>query len=129
MDFLIRIAAHLETIHTGEIDYDGDGNNREEVSAEIETMSETLLAAIRLYAAIVEGTEPIVYDGETRPYFFTESGEDYKTWTPRLYRAAYNYHYVMKNKGGYAHHAPYLMQLLYDSLESFGGRTFGMTRP
>ena len=44
-------------------------------------------------------------------------------------RAAFNYHYVAKNTGGYAHHPQYLIQLMYDSLDDLGSDTRFITRP
>ena len=40
----------------------------------------------------------------------------YNAWTPRLLKAAYNYQFVTKEPGAYAHNAPYALQILYDSL-------------
>ena len=42
----------------------------------------------------------------------------FKAWTPRLLKAAYNYQAVMKDPAGYVHNPTYLLQLLHDSLES-----------
>lgn len=39
-------------------------------------------------------------------------------WTPRLLKAAYNYQVAKKDPGGYVHNPTYLLQLLYDSLDS-----------
>jgi len=67
----------------------------------------------------------IVYDGG----FLNQTGENYRTWTPDLLKAAYNYHYVIKDPGSYSHNPRYIMQLLYDSIDDLGGSTRGMTRP
>ena len=53
----------------------------------------------------------------------------YTTWTPRLLRAAYNYQYVTKDPGAYAHNPYYIIQVLQDSLESLGGDVSSMMRP
>lgn len=54
-------------------------------------------------------------------------------WTPRLLMAVYNYQYVMKDPGGFAHNGQYIVQLLYDSLNSLRSRVSvdmaGMARP
>jgi hypothetical protein len=122
------------------VDYDSDGDVEEGIYYEIQTLQETLYAAIQAYADDVVGT-PIVYDSHTYPYFFTdtngdgEAGEDevnygnqYATWTPRLLRAAYNYQFSMKDPGGYAHGGKYIIQLLYDSTEDLGGDVTGLHR-
>ncbi len=84
------------------------------------------------YAKAVAKT-PIVYDSHQYPYFFTNKnasgksdaseakyGNKYKTWTPRLLRATYNYQYVAKDPGDYAHNPAYTVQLLHDSLADLG---------
>ncbi len=113
--------ADLREIRTSEVDYDGDGDVSEPVRDEIKTLHEALYAAIQDYATEVLG-EPIVYKDDF-PYFFHDVGGDeltyadrYATWTPRLMRAAYNYHYVHEDAGVYVHNARYVLQLLYDSI-------------
>jgi len=112
------------------IDYDGDGDAEEGLAMEIETMYEALYAAIRAYAADTIGT-PIVYDGARYPYWMTEDGSAYPSWTPTLLRAAYNYQFVSKDPGAFAHNGEYVLQVLYDSLLDVGGpqAVEGMTRP
>ncbi len=122
-------------------DYDGDGDTTEGVAGEIQTYSDKLYAAIQDYAANVAGT-PIVYDAARYPYFFADTdgngevnGEEsgFTAWTPRLLRAAYNYQYVQKDPGAFAHNAKYVIQFLYDNLASLGQQVTvdmtGMVRP
>lgn len=118
----------LAEIRVSNTDYDGDGNTEESLAGEIDTLRERLLLAIRLYARTTEGLDDIVFK-DTRPYFFDPSGESYATWTPRLLRAAYNYHYATKGIGSYAHNAPYTIQLLSDSLDDLGAGIFPIRRP
>jgi hypothetical protein len=120
--------ARMRAIRTSAADYDGDGDTQEGISGEIRTLQERLLLAMQQYAVVAEDVDPIVYKRNERPYFFKESGDDYTTWTPRLLRAAYNYHFVEKSWGHFAHNPTYTIQLLYDSLDSFE-TTYGMTRP
>jgi hypothetical protein len=110
-------------------DYDGDGDTTEGIAGEIETMMETLYAAIQDYGTGTEGVSAVEYDAHSYPYYFDDAGERYATWTPALLRAAYNYQYAQKDPGAFAHNPKYLMQALYDSIEGVGGDVSGMTRP
>lgn len=125
--------SEIETIRqpSGEaVDFDGDGDVEEGLALEITTMHEALYAAIQTYAADTIGT-PIVYDGAHYPYWMTEGGESYPSWTPTLLRAAYNYQYVAKDPGAFAHNGEYVLQVLYDSLQDVGGpqAVEGLARP
>ena len=124
----VKTRQDLANIRVTNIDFDGDGDVMEGMSGEIETLREGLLKRIQLYAAITEGTEKIFYE-DRNPYFFDEAGEGYSTWTPRLLRVAYNYHYTTKEPGGYAHNPFYHIQLLYDSMNDVGPATVSQTRP
>jgi hypothetical protein len=128
---------------TGEaIDYDGDGNTEEGIALEIETMHDDLLIAIYDYSQNTVNA-PIVF-GLSYPYWFNDTNgnqvldEDeaavpnrFASWTPKLLRAAYNYQYVEKDPGAFAHNPDYIMQALYDSLQDIGGQAAvnGMIRP
>ncbi|MCY0096673.1 polyheme membrane-associated cytochrome C [Hoeflea ulvae] len=126
-------------------DIDGDGDAKEGISAEISTLHEKLGEAILLYAADVSGA-PVVYDSHAYPYFFNDLNGDgasspdeaifpnrYQSWTPRLLRAAYNYQFLAKDPGAYAHNPRYAIQLAYDSLEDLSSKApvdmTGMVRP
>jgi hypothetical protein len=109
-------------------DFDGDGDTAEGLAGEVETLHEALYAALQAYATDVIGT-PIEYNAHAYPYWFTTDGERYGTWTPRLLQAAYNYQYVAKDPGSFAHNGKYVIQVLFDSLADVGGDTTGMVRP
>ena len=122
-------------------DYDGDGDDEEGLALEEETMLEALYAGIQAYAADTVGA-PILYDGNSYPYFFADTngnGEldadeadranSYKNWTPRLLRAAYNFQWAHKDPGSFVHNGAYVIQALYDSLEDIGIDVSAMTRP
>ena len=118
--------ADLREIRESEVDYDGDGAVDEPILSEVTAFHEGLLTAIQAYAEEIIG-EPIIYDGDTFPYFFNDPdggevtfADRYTSWTPRLVRAAYNYHYVHEDPGAYTHNAGYVLQLLYDSAEDLG---------
>ena len=119
-------AADMPNIRVTNVDYDGDGDVAEGIAAEVEGVHELLYRFIQLSA--LQGGAQISYE-DRRPYFFDDAGEEFKNWTPRLMLAAFNYHYVAKNAGGYAHHPRYLIQLMYDSLEDLGSDTRFITRP
>ena len=104
-------------------------------------MRDDLYVAMQAYATESVGTG-VVYDSHSHPYFFIDtngngevdadevnSGNRYNTWTPRLLRAAYNYQYVQKDPGAFTHNAPYILQVLYDSIEDIGGDVSAMMRP
>ncbi|MFN2168237.1 MAG: polyheme membrane-associated cytochrome C, partial [Anaerolineae bacterium] len=103
--------------------------------------ADKLYAAMQDYAANVVGTA-IVYDPNSYPYFFSDDngngevdGEEgsYAAWTPRLLKAAYNYQYVQKDPGAFAHNGKYVIQFLYDNLNSLAQVVdvdmAGMVRP
>lgn len=122
------------------IDYDGDGDTTEGLAGEIATMEEALLVEIQSYAATTAGV-PIVYDAHAYPYFFIDANADgvkdegdteryAGTWTPRMLFGAYNYQYVQKDPGAFAHNGKYILQVLFDSLENLNpSAVSGMTRP
>jgi hypothetical protein len=125
------------------VDYDGNGDLEEPLAAEVESLHAALLAGIQTYAADVIGT-PIVYAPANYPYWYidangngtleeeelTEEG-GYATWTPTLLRAAYNYQYVAKDPGAFAHNGDYILQVLYDSIAAISGEeaVASFTRP
>jgi hypothetical protein len=142
-----KIAARsdLAAIRHKAPDYDGDGDVKEGVAAEIAGLQQALLAAIAAYGR-EQAKAPIVYDGHAYPYFFNDRGNDgkagpgeaiypnrYQSWTPRLLRAAYNYQFALKDPGAYTHNPAYVAQLLQDSLADLGSKVTvdmkGMVRP
>lgn len=111
-------------------DYDGDGDVEEGVYYELDGLRTMLLGAIQAYGSEVAGSA-IAYSADAYPYFFIDTnangevdGEEgafpnaYKAWTPRLQKAAYNYQMSVKDPGAFAHGGKYIVQLLYDSIES-----------
>jgi hypothetical protein len=126
------IRAHPED--KDRVDYDGDGDMDEPIRAEIETFHSDLLALIQAYATDTLNA-PIVYAPNNYPYWYGDlngngefdvadelnSDNRFASWTPNLLRAAYNYQYVAKDPGAFAHNPDYVLQFLYDSLEAMGG--------
>jgi hypothetical protein len=141
----IESAEDISGINMSFTDFDGDGDSEEGMAGEIAGLHAALLTAIQGYAADIAGT-PITYESLTYPYFFIDTNANgladgdeatypnrYASWTPRLLKAAYNYQYAAKDPGAYAHNGKYIVQALYDSLESLGQETAvdmeGMVRP
>ncbi|MBA4399693.1 MAG: hypothetical protein C0396_07490 [Anaerolinea sp.] len=100
---------------------------------------EKLLVEVQTYAKSKAGTA-IAYSSSAYPYFFIDANADgvkdegdtekYATWTPRLLFSAYNYQYAVKDPGGFAHNGKYIIQVLYDSLQSLNPASVtGLTRP
>ncbi len=121
-------------IRTRHGDFDGDGNAAGGIHAEIVGLQKQLHAAIQSYGLAV-AKAPIGYADGTFPYFFNDTNADgqisadeaifpnrYQSWTPRLLMAAYNYQVAKKDPGGFVHNPTYLLQLLYDSLDSLSQR-------
>ena len=116
-------------------DYDGDGNSTEPLSEEIHTLSDALLAQILVEAA--KGTK-ICYLGNY-PYWAVDDDGDgkcgpteksgYKSWTPALLKAAFNYQASLKDHGAWAHNFDYMVQLLIDSIDDLGGSVTKYIRP
>lgn len=132
----------LASIRKSATDFDGDGDTTEGIAAEVAALHGRLLEAIQTYAADVAGA-PIGYHSHAHPYFFKDVDGDgtlseaeakmpnkYASWTPRLLKAAYNYQFVAKDPGAYAHNAPYVLQLMHDSLADLSeANVAGLTRP
>lgn len=117
-------------------DYDGDGDTTEGIAGEIATLAEKLYLALQEKAAA--GGTPLAYDGFMYPYFFADANANgmadegegaFASWTPRLLKAAYNYQYVQKDPGAFAHNGTYIMQVLFDAIADVGGSTAGLVRP
>lgn len=134
----------LRAIRSSQTDFDGNGDMSEGIAAEIDRFRETLGDAIQNYSVEIVGT-PAIY-ADAYPYFFNDSNADgaadteeavypnrYQSWTPRMLKAAYNYQFVTKDPGAYAHNPHYALQLLFDSIESLSERVdvdmSGLTRP
>jgi hypothetical protein len=88
------------------------------MARELEGLAAKLYAAMQAYG--IDIGKPIAFDPAAYPYWFNDvlPRTSFTTWTPRLVRAAYNYQYFQKEPGAYAHNPRYVMQALYDSIES-----------
>jgi hypothetical protein len=141
----VESAEDLHAIRMSKVDYDGDGDAEEGMAGEIEGLHEALYAAMQAYSASVSGNA-VAYESQSYPYFFNDTNGNgaadpdeavrdnaFVGWTPRLLRAAYNYQYVAKDPGAFAHNPKYIIQVLYDNLEDLGRQVAvdvtGMVRP
>jgi len=110
---------------------DFDGNGKEEgLAREISNLEGQLYTAIQTYAKNVGG-QPIAFTKVAFPYWYADKNGNgridpeevsmankYPAYTPRLMQAVFNYSYSVRDPGGAYHNARYVLQLLYDSLES-----------
>ncbi len=110
---------------------DFDGNGREEgLAREIAGLQKELYAAILTYSKNVGGA-PIAFTKALFPYWYTDTNGNgridpeeikmankYTAYTPRLLQAVYNYTFSVRDPGGAYHNGRYVLQLLYDSLDS-----------
>jgi predicted CXXCH cytochrome family protein len=108
-------------------DYDGDGDTSGGIYDELVGLRGKTLKAVQQYGN--EKHTPLCYDANTYPYWFadldgdgacnaneTQSANAFKSWTPRLMRATYNFQLAQKDPGAFAHNAKYIFELLYDSI-------------
>ncbi len=121
------LPALRSTLRVSTIDYDADGDTSEGIALEIETFRGKLLSAMQTYAG--RSGNPLLYDAEQEPFFFTPDGEVYRAWTPILLEAAYNFHLAAMDPAAFAHNPRYMLQLLYDSIMIVGGDLTGLIRP
>ncbi|MFN8439410.1 MAG: cytochrome c3 family protein [Caldilineaceae bacterium] len=119
---------------SSEVDYDGDGDVKEGIYYELQGLQELLMQTMQSYATNVAGTA-VVYSPDAYPYFFVDTNANgtldegegvadnaFKSWTPRLVKAAYNYQTSIKDPGAFAHGGKYIIELLYDSMADLNGK-------
>jgi predicted CXXCH cytochrome family protein len=119
-------------------DYDGDGNPKETLAAEIDGLAARVLAAMQ---GAVAAPGPCYAPG-AYPYFFKDTDGDkacsateavatnaFTAWTPALVKASYNYQLSRTDPGAWAHNFAYMGELLYDSVVDLGGDVSKLTRP
>ncbi len=134
-----------KTVTMSKVDYDGDGVV-ESMYDEIEGMKAVLHQAMSQYSAKVGDGSMFGFYGDAYPYSFIDTNKDgqisedeaifpnqYKLFTPRLLKAAYNYMFTVKEPGAYIHNAKYVLQLMFDSIEDLsavsGVTTDSLIRP
>lgn len=125
-------ATSFEAIRTTALDVLGRGETTAGIGTVVAELHQRLGLAIMQYSQEVSEA-PIVYAEAAYPYYFNDLNADgvtdanegifpnrYQSWTPRLLRAAYNYQFVAKDHGAFAHNPHYVIQLMYDSLADLG---------
>lgn len=134
-----------KTVSMSKVDFDGDGAV-ESMYDEIEGMKVILHQAMSQYSAKIGDGTMFGFYGDAYPYSFIDTNKDgqitedeaafpnqYKLFTPRLLKAAYNYMFTVKEPGAYIHNGKYVLQLMFDSIEDLsaisGVTTDGLTRP
>ncbi len=137
--------ADFRSIRTTPADMLGDGDASAGIGIAIDKLHDRLLRAIMTYAS-EKGGVAIAYSKSAYPYFFNDHNgngnadddeaifpNSYKSWTPRLLKAAYNYQFVGKDGGAFAHNPHYVIQLMIDSIENLAEvstiDTTGLARP
>ncbi len=134
-----------KTVTMSKVDYDGDGAV-ESIYDEIEGVKVVLHQAMSQYSAKVGDGTMFGFYADAYPYSFIDTNKDgqisedeaafpnqYKLFTPRLLKAAYNYMFTVKEPGAYIHNGKYVLQLMFDSIEDLsavsGVTTDSLTRP
>jgi hypothetical protein len=118
-------------------DWNGDGDVKEGINAEYQSLRSALLAEIVTYTSN-KNKDAIEYDPSVRPFWFIDENGDGKhnpdekaftAWTARLLKAAYNYNFLSKSTGAAYHNPSYVLQIAYDSIADLGGNVSKFTRP
>lgn len=137
--------SEFRAIRTTQLDILKNGNTTQGIGEVVDDVHKALKVAIMAYAKETSRNS-IAYSEVAYPYFFSDLNEDgeadsieavfpnrYQSWTPRLLKAAYNYQFVAKDSGAFAHNPHYVIQLMIDSIESLSVvskiETTGFQRP
>jgi hypothetical protein len=125
----VKTPADLTGIRMSTGDFDGNGKE-EGIAREIANLEQELYGAIQQYARTVGGA-PIAFTKEAHPYWYHDRNGNgrvdpeelrpdngYPAYTPRLLQAVYNHTYSVRDPGGPYHNGRYVVQVLYDTLES-----------
>ena len=101
----------VEFAHTQ--DWDGNGGTISSKDEVAYLLTVLLHNAIEAYDSPADAdTAPNIYHQSGYPYFGTNTGQD---WDGPLASAAFNWQYVTKEPGAFAHNPKYAVQLLRDS--------------
>ena len=121
-------------------DFNGNGDVTEGIRMEYRVLRDALYAEIQTYAKAKTGNG-IAYDTNAYPYWFVDNDGDgkadlkdgkkvaFSTWTPRLFKAAFNFNFLRKNPGAQVHNARYVIQIAIDTIEDLGGDISKYVRP
>lgn len=121
----------VDAIRLARVSYDGSGDLSKGIRADLTANAALLMTYIEAYSLEIAGTKLLYQD--RYPYFFADANQDgradekdgkavtYKSWTPRLLRAAYNWKFVTADPGAFVHNPHYAFEILYDSIEDLAG--------
>jgi hypothetical protein len=101
-------------------DYDGDGDDTEQLKEELQSIADRLWIACEIYVSNNAGTLTML---PGYPYYSSTY------WDGPLVRALHNYQFWVKEPGAWAHNTDYMAQLLYDSIVDLGGSVAGLNVP
>jgi hypothetical protein len=107
-------------------DWDGD-TFTETAELEIYGLRTVLLAAIEAYNMNPVDSTMDVYYQAGYPYFVLSDAN--QSWDLPLAAAAYNWQFIYKDPGAYAHNGKYAAELLRDSYEDLTGSALAGDRP
>ena len=114
----------FDQISAGE-DWDGNGL-AQSAEVEIQGLRDQLLAAIEAYDQNPADSTPDVFHQEAYPYFIKNTGQSFDA---ALAKATFNWQFIYKDPGAFAHNGRYAGELLRDSIENLTGTSLGGSRP
>jgi hypothetical protein len=100
-------------------DYNDNGNITEPLKDELDPIAAALLTAIQ--AEATANGFPLDFDPVERRWYEAGTTTTYAHWTPRMFKAAFNYNFYVREPGFWAHNTDYIAQILYDSIDDVGG--------
>ena len=107
-------------------DWDGDGST-ESAEMEIEGLLDELIVVIEAYNMNPVDSTMDVYYQAGYPYFvLTDANQN---WDVPLAAATFNWQYIYKDPGAFAHNGKYAAELLRDSFEDLTGTPLNGDRP
>jgi hypothetical protein len=130
------VAGDIESIRKDRpVDYNGVNGTTDTLKAEVDSFATALLAQMNVFAA-ANGLAPIFYSEGSFRVAADPSSASYTAWgtDPVIIRAAFNYNYVQKELGAWAHNTKFVLQVLYDSIDmlnngALDGNVPVLTRP
>jgi hypothetical protein len=105
-----------KTCHPGTMTFDFPWGGGPNPRSDVDYMLTTLITAIEAYDSPSDAdTAPNIYYSSRYPYFGTAGPA--QEWDAPLAKATFNWQFIYKDPGAYAHNPDYALQLLWDSYE------------